>query len=94
MDVPPEVIAQMLPELEAQMGYDDDDDDELDSLFPPLPPGRGRKSSKKRKKSFFEGQPFGNVWSEELCKVVNLLGKVSQEHHMLLSSKVLLTGHS
>jgi hypothetical protein len=57
MDVPPEVIAQMLPELEAQMGYDDDDydDDDFDPLFPPLPPpGRGKKSSKKRKKSFFD----------------------------------------
>lgn len=54
MDVPPEVIAQMLPELEAQVGYDDDDDDELDPFFSPLPPGRGKKSSKKRKKSFFD----------------------------------------
>jgi tetratricopeptide (TPR) repeat protein len=55
MDVPPEVIAQMLPELEAQMGYDDDDyDDEFDPFFPPPPPGRGKKSSKKRKKSFFD----------------------------------------
>lgn len=57
MDVPPELIANMLPELEAQMGYDDDDyyEDEFDPLFPPLPPpGRGRKSSKKSKKSFFD----------------------------------------
>ena len=56
LDVPPEVIAQMLPELEAQMGDDDDyDEDELDPFFPPLPPPRqGKKSSKKRKKSFFD----------------------------------------
>jgi len=56
MDVPPEVIAQMLPELEAQMGYDDDyDEDEFDPFFPPLPPPRrSKKSSKKSKKSFFD----------------------------------------
>jgi hypothetical protein len=57
MDVPPEIIAQLLPELEAQMGFDDGDyyEDDLDPFFPPLPPpGRGKKSSKKRKKSFFD----------------------------------------
>lgn len=54
-DVPPEIIAQMLPELEAQMGYDDDDEDDFDPFFPPLPPpGRGKKSSKKSRKSFFD----------------------------------------
>jgi len=56
MDVPPELIAQMLPELEAQMGIEDEDDfeDDVDPLFfPPPPPGKGGKSSKKRK-SFFD----------------------------------------
>ncbi|MEO1404039.1 MAG: hypothetical protein AAFV72_22695, partial [Cyanobacteria bacterium J06635_1] len=58
VDVPPEIIAQMIPELEAQMagGFfdDDDDDDDFDDDFdpfflPPPPRGRGKKSSKKRK---------------------------------------------
>ncbi|WP_017301930.1 tetratricopeptide repeat protein [Nodosilinea nodulosa] len=58
--VPPELIAQMLPELEAKMGsrfdpfdddFEDDEDDEDDDV-PPffLPPsGRGKSSGKKRK---------------------------------------------
>jgi len=54
MDVPPEVLAQMLPELAAQMGVeglDDDDDYGPDPFFffPP-PPQRG----KKKRKSFFD----------------------------------------
>ncbi|WP_228021458.1 hypothetical protein [Vasconcelosia minhoensis] len=50
VDMPPEVIAQMIPELEAQMDSDflDDDEDEFEPIFLPLPPRRG-KSSKKRK---------------------------------------------
>ncbi|MGB3291919.1 MAG: tetratricopeptide repeat protein [Phormidesmis sp.] len=54
-DVPPEVLAQMLPEFAAQMAggffMDDDEDDDLDDIFIPLPPPRrksGRKSSRKR----------------------------------------------
>lgn len=55
VDVPPEIIAQMIPELEAQMagGFFDDDEDfdeDFDPFFlPPPPRGRGKKSSKKRK---------------------------------------------
>lgn len=56
-DVPPELLAQMLPELAAQMGrgfdpFDDDDDDDLPPFFlppPPGPPGRGKSSGQKRK---------------------------------------------
>ncbi|MGB3309731.1 MAG: tetratricopeptide repeat protein [Nodosilinea sp.] len=56
--VPPELIAQMLPELIAQTGgganpFDDDFDDEEEDDFPPFflppPPGRGKPSTKKRK---------------------------------------------
>jgi tetratricopeptide (TPR) repeat protein len=58
-DVPPELIAQMLPELMAQMGgefspfdddFEDDDfeDDNLPPFFLPLP-NPGKSSSKKRK---------------------------------------------
>jgi hypothetical protein len=58
-DIPPELIAQLLPELEAKMGSgldlfdddDDDDDDDLPPFFLPLP-GRGKASSKKRKPWF------------------------------------------
>ncbi|MEO0458265.1 MAG: tetratricopeptide repeat protein [Cyanobacteria bacterium P01_A01_bin.114] len=53
VDVPDEVIAQMLPELEAQMagGFFEEDDEDFDDEFDPffLPPPRGKKSSKKRK---------------------------------------------
>jgi len=53
-DVPPEVIAQMLPELEAKMNrefdpFDDDFDDDDDDLPPFFLPGPGKSSSKKRK---------------------------------------------
>lgn len=56
-EVPPELIAQMLPELEAKMNqefdpfdddFDDDEDDTLPPFFLPLP-GPGKSSSKKRK---------------------------------------------
>ncbi len=54
-EVPPELIAQMLPELEAKMNqefdpFDDDfdDDEDLPPFFLPLP-GAGKSSSKKRK---------------------------------------------
>ena len=55
-DVPPELIAQMLPELEAKMSREfdpfdddfDDDDDDLPPFFLPLP-GAGKSSAKKRK---------------------------------------------
>jgi len=57
--MPPELIAQMLPELMAQMGggfdaFDDDfendeDDDAPPFFFPLPPPGRGKSSAKKRK---------------------------------------------
>lgn len=56
-DVPPELIAQMLPELIAQMGsglgpfdddFEDDESDDLPPFFLPLP-GGGKSSSKKRK---------------------------------------------
>ena len=58
-DIPPELIAQLLPELEAKMGSgldlfdddDDDDDDDLPPFFLPLP-GRRKASSKKRKPWF------------------------------------------
>jgi hypothetical protein len=56
-DIPPELIAQLLPEMEAKMGSgldpfgDDDDDDDLPPFFLPLP-GRGKSSSKKRKPWF------------------------------------------
>jgi hypothetical protein len=56
MDVPPEVLAQMLPELVAQMGgegFEEETDDDFDTFFLPPPPRRGKKSSKKRK-SFFD----------------------------------------
>lgn len=50
-DVPPEILAQILPELAAQMaGLDgDDDDDDDDPFFLPLPPRRGKRSAKKRR---------------------------------------------
>ena len=63
MDVPPEIIAQMLPELEAQManGFADleedeefEDDDDFEAFFFPPGPGKGKKSSKKRKKPWFQ----------------------------------------
>jgi hypothetical protein len=59
-DVPPELIAQMLPELIGQMGsgfnpfddddddFDEDEDDDVPPFFLPLP-GRGKSSAKKRK---------------------------------------------
>ncbi|TVQ05803.1 MAG: hypothetical protein EA368_18575 [Leptolyngbya sp. DLM2.Bin27] len=56
-EVPPELIAQMLPELMAQMGgefgpldddFEDEDEDDLPPFFLPLP-GPGKSSSKKRK---------------------------------------------
>lgn len=56
-DVPPELIAQMLPELIAQMGsgfdpfeadFDDDGDEDVPPFFLPLP-GLGKSSPKKRK---------------------------------------------
>jgi hypothetical protein len=56
-DVPPELIAQMLPELEAKMNrefdpfdddFDDDEDEDLPPFFLPLP-GPKKSSSKKRK---------------------------------------------
>ncbi len=51
-DVPPEILAQLLPELAAQMaGFvdDDDEDEDDDPFFLPLPRRRGRKSAKKRR---------------------------------------------
>ena len=58
MDVPPEMIEQMLPELVAQMGgagfdneYEDDEDDEPELFFLPPPPKRDKK---KKRKSFFD----------------------------------------
>lgn len=52
VDVPPEILAQMLPELEAQMEAEMEDGDEDDEpfFFLPLPP----KPSKKKRKSFFD----------------------------------------
>ncbi len=50
-EVPPEVLAQMLPELMAQMdgGFEEEEDDTFDPFFlPPPPPRRSRKSSKRR----------------------------------------------
>ena len=60
MDVPPEMIEQMLPELMGQMGgagfddgYDDEEDEDEDDgfFFLPPPPQRGKK---KKRKSFFD----------------------------------------
>jgi len=58
MDVPPEMIEQMLPELMGQMGgagfddgYDDEEDEDDGFFFLPPPPQRGKK---KKRKSFFD----------------------------------------
>ncbi|NJL44750.1 MAG: tetratricopeptide repeat protein [Leptolyngbyaceae cyanobacterium SM2_3_12] len=59
-DVPPELIAQMLPELAAKMGgfdpFDDDFEDEGEDDIPPffLPPPRRGKSSAKKRKPWYE----------------------------------------
>ena len=58
MDLPPDMIEQMLPELVAQMGgagfdddYDEDEDEDDGFFFLPPPPPRGKK---KKRKSFFD----------------------------------------
>ncbi|MGB7249206.1 MAG: hypothetical protein WBC73_09725 [Phormidesmis sp.] len=56
-EVPPEILAQMIPELAAEMagGFVDDEDDfddPFDPFFlPPPPPRRGQKKSSKKRKS-------------------------------------------
>lgn len=55
-DVPPEVLAQMLPEFAAQMAeglFMDDEEDDLDDIFLPLPPPRRRSSRKSSRKRGF-----------------------------------------
>jgi len=57
-EVPPEILAQLVPQMMAEMAGELEDDDDFeedsDNFFMPLPPPkRGKKKSKERK-SFFQ----------------------------------------
>ncbi|MEB3213620.1 MAG: tetratricopeptide repeat protein [Leptolyngbyaceae bacterium] len=55
VDIPPEILAGMLPELEAQMNGDFDDDDfDDDPFFIPVSRKERRQSSSKKRKPWFE----------------------------------------